>query len=353
MGRRIWNIYYSFKLENDMKNDVLITVNIAIFNGSSYVRNAIESILNQTYKNFELLIINDGSTDNSLEIINSFKDDRIRVLNNDKNRGLIYSRNRAVKESRGKYFAILDCDDYSYSHRLEAQCQLLESHPEIAICGSNALFILDKQSDTFEYTHKVPHENLSFEILFRNVFVNSTLMIRKNIMLELGGYRDEYYMAEDFDLSQRIIERYEAKNIDETLIKYRIHDQNISYVNADKVRLSELKVINNMHKFLGLETNDTLLNAHHDIYTDKLNSESVLVYKSLLEQLLERNKKLNVYPAEKFKSFIYLKWYHIIRTQAGRKSLKYYLYNYRLLDSNEMTFKHFRKIFKQSLGIKC
>ena len=96
-----------------------VTVFMAVYNGEKFINQAIESVLQQTFKDFELLIIDDGSTDNSQSIINSYTDKRIRVLKNEGNKGLAYTRNRGINEATGKYFATLDCDDVAYKNRLE------------------------------------------------------------------------------------------------------------------------------------------------------------------------------------------------------------------------------------------
>ncbi len=114
----------------------LVTVSMVVFNGELHIREAIESILNQSFTDLELLIINDGSTDATLDIINQFKDPRIRLLSNDGNKGVAFTRNRSLQEARGVYFAILDSDDIAKPNRLEIQVNFMNAHPETAICGA-------------------------------------------------------------------------------------------------------------------------------------------------------------------------------------------------------------------------
>lgn len=119
-----------------MNNTPLVSVNMPCYNCSKYIKQSIDSILNQTYTNFELIIIDDGSTDNSVEVIKEFSDKRIKLFENITNQGIVYSRNRAVENSKGKYIAILDSDDIAYPTRIEKQLNFMESNPDFAMTGT-------------------------------------------------------------------------------------------------------------------------------------------------------------------------------------------------------------------------
>jgi glycosyltransferase involved in cell wall biosynthesis len=111
-----------------------ITVFMAAYNSENYISDSIKSILDQSFSDFELLIINDGSTDLTVDIIEKFNDPRIRLVHNDKNRGLTYTRNVALTEALGEYIAILDSDDIAVKNRLELQYNFFQQHPEYALC---------------------------------------------------------------------------------------------------------------------------------------------------------------------------------------------------------------------------
>ena len=113
-------------MDNAMSAKQKVTVLMAAYNGARYLKDAIDSILNQTFKDFEILIIDDGSTDQSAEIVQSYKDPRIRFLRNEQNMGIVVTRNRGIKEMRGEYLAILDCDDVSPPKRLEKEFNFLK-----------------------------------------------------------------------------------------------------------------------------------------------------------------------------------------------------------------------------------
>lgn len=123
---------------------IKVSIIMTVYNGARFLREAIESCLAQSYANLELIIIDDGSNDTSLEIINSFKDDRIVLLINESNKGQSYSRNRGIKESTGEYIAIMDADDVAYPYRLEEQVKFLSQNKNIAIVGSYVSVINEK-----------------------------------------------------------------------------------------------------------------------------------------------------------------------------------------------------------------
>lgn len=124
----------------------LVTIAIPIFNAERHLRYSIQSVLNQTYKSFELILLNDGSTDSSMDIARSFNDKRIKIIDDGVNRGLIYRLNQSTKISEGKYYARMDADDIMYITRIEEQVDFMEKHPEIDLIGSSIMTIDDKNN---------------------------------------------------------------------------------------------------------------------------------------------------------------------------------------------------------------
>ena len=217
----------------------LISVILPVYNGAPYLDEAIKSILSQTYSNFEFIIINDGSTDNSLEIINRYKsiDDRIKVISRE-NRGLISSLNEGIEKSEGTYIARIDQDDVSLPGRLEAQLNyMLKNH--LDICGGDFTNI-DAQNNVLE-EHKVPKTESEIIItLATNMpFAHSCVMIKKsflstnNLKYGLNGYRN----AEDLDLWILMYENgAKFGNIDEKILKYRVLPSSMSRTNRKEIK---------------------------------------------------------------------------------------------------------------------
>ncbi len=200
-----------------------ISVVMSVYNGEKYLREAIKSILNQTFKDFEFIIVNDGSTDKSLEIIKSYNDPRI-VFIDQENKGLAAALNVGIKAAKGKYIARMDADDISYSERLKKQIEFMENHPEYVAIGSWANYITD--DGEYLYMCKMPIESLSLKssLPYECPFIHSSVSMRTEIVRAVGGYKDvgRYFYQEDIllwiDLS-RIGKFY---NILEPLLNFRI-----------------------------------------------------------------------------------------------------------------------------------
>lgn len=215
-----------------MKGFLKVTVLLPVFNSEKYLRQAIDSILNQTFKNFELLIINDGSTDGSNIIINSYSDERIRVLDNCENVGLTASRNRGLQEARGEYVALLDSDDIAYSTRLYDQVTFLEKNKDFGLIASWANIIDETSNTTGEiWKYDASPEKIISILLFHNYFVQSAVMLRKSC-LPAECYRN-FQLAEDYDFWVRIARNTRVWNLQKVLIGYRIHKESISRKKTD------------------------------------------------------------------------------------------------------------------------
>ena len=209
-----------------------VTVLMPVYNGALYLREAIDSILNQSYSDFEFLIINDGSIDKSVEIINSYHDTRINLVSNEINKGLIYSLNRGLEIACGKYIARMDCDDISMPDRLAKQVDLMENSPEIGVCGSWIEYFVGCQS-----LLKLPitDKKIRRTMIFRNPMAHPTVMMRSSVLKKNKLYYDpSYHYVEDYELWTRLAHYTQFYNIPEALLKYRIHSEQVSTQNATK-----------------------------------------------------------------------------------------------------------------------
>ena len=204
-----------------------ITVLMSVHNGEKYLNEAIESILNQTYRDFEFLIVNDGSTDGSREIIKAYKDPRINLVDNERNIGLTKSLNHGLKMSRGEYIARQDADDISFPERLEKQISILERNREIALLGSWYLEIDENGNPLREY--KLPCEPL--QICWDSIFYcsfSTVVFRRERILKNVGFYDESFRYAQDWELYSKIARTHTVVNIGEYLIKYRIHSRSMT-----------------------------------------------------------------------------------------------------------------------------
>lgn len=195
---------------------MLVTVLMPVYNGAPYLREAIESILAQTYINFEFIIINDGSTDDTEKIIKSYKDERIRYHYHP-NMGVSRSLNKGIGMAMGEYIRRHDADDISEPDMLEKQMQFLSDHPEISFVSTQCAFMTNRSKIANKYRQpKIPlFENKEYQIVKKEQFnpyspiVHGTVLGSTSIFKEMGGYRTEFLTSEDNDLWLRIIEKYQ------------------------------------------------------------------------------------------------------------------------------------------------
>lgn len=199
------------------------------FNVEQYVENAIESILNQTYRNFEFVIIDDNSTDSTFDIIKRFKkkDGRIILIRNEKNMGVTKSLNKGVKFSKGKYIVRMDADDWSYPDRFKSQIKLMEDNPEVVVSGSN-IEVCNSQLKTM-YVRKYHQSDPSIrKHLFRYSPFAHPATIWKTEVLMRELYNEKINICQDYELYFRVGIIGKFMNINKTLLKLRMHDQSVS-----------------------------------------------------------------------------------------------------------------------------
>src|SRR6202041_1354445 len=169
-----------------------ISVLMPTYNGERFLRPAIESILNQTFPNFELIVIDDGSTDNTPHILSEFNDTRLTVLTNPKNSGIAAATNRALSAARAEYIALQDHDDISLPHRLQTQLDFLNTHPEIALVGSAATLIDQNGIPYAEFPLPCEEIDIKWRLLVvGDAFHYTSIMVRRNAMQEIGRYGED------------------------------------------------------------------------------------------------------------------------------------------------------------------
>lgn len=223
-----------------------ISVIMPVYNGEKYIKEAIESILNQTYKKFEFIIINDCSTDNTEAIIKSYDDPRIVYIKNENNLGVAASLNNGLKIAKGEFIARMDADDITVSERLYLQLDFMNKHSDIGICGTNmGSFIESPDNILNEINYSEYDENIKVNMLFRQVFSHPTVMIRTNILLDNNiKYNESYDKAEDYKLWYDILKVSKAHNLQKLLYLYRLHNNQVTKNSVTEVRRSALKVRN-------------------------------------------------------------------------------------------------------------
>ncbi len=227
-----------------------VSVIIPTCNRAELVKRAIKSVLNQTYSDFEILVSDDASTDNTPQAVEDFSDDRIRFTRCDNNNGVAVLRNNAVKSSKGEYIAFLDDDDEWLPSKLEKQIRLLEGSPDKLGAVYTGINSLDDKLGRIVET-KIPRYsgNILRELLLNNFITTSSVIVKKHCFDEVGLFDAEYQSASDNDMWIRIAQRFEFDYVREPLVNYYITENSISR--------------NNMRLIKGLER---LMTQHYDIY---------------------------------------------------------------------------------------
>jgi glycosyltransferase involved in cell wall biosynthesis len=213
-----------------------VSVVMPIYNAGRFLREAIDSVLNQSFRDLELIAVNDCSTDNSLSILRSYQDPRVRIVSNEKNLGVAASINIGITNSCGEYISRIDADDVAHPKRLEKQVKFLDDHPDIALVGSSA-HIIDQLGKQI-YILEVPTDGRTIKetLLKYNLFIHSSITFRRESFFSVGPYRPDFEPAEDYDLFLRFSERYSLANMSEPLVKYRVHTDQVSLKKIRKQR---------------------------------------------------------------------------------------------------------------------
>jgi len=241
----------------------LISVVMPVFNNEEYLKGSIESILKQTYDNYEFIIVNDGSTDSSETIIENYQkqDDRIILLTQD-NQGITKSLNKGIKNSKGKYIARMDADDICDPKRFEFQLQFLEKYPNTDIVGSMVSLISEK-GEVIRLLDDLPLEDyqIKWHLIFGTPLIHPALMIRKCIFVKNGYYNDRLNFAQDIEFWRRTSSRVRFYNIPKILFNLRIHNQSTSSMfQNEQNSVREISLVHYINTLTGMNYNNANIN---------------------------------------------------------------------------------------------
>jgi glycosyltransferase involved in cell wall biosynthesis len=239
-----------------------VTVLMPVYNGERYLKEAVSSILCQTFDEFEFLIVNDGSTDDSVDIIRSFSDPRIQLVHNQENLKLIATLNKGIELSRGKYIARMDSDDISLPDRLAKQLDFMEKRPGVGICGTWSRTFSDG-AVTWETKFPTDHETIKAHLLLNTAISHPTAMFNAPLLRKWGlRYETSAIHAEDYDLWCRASDVFSLANVPEILFLYRMHAGQISKEHASTQSRSAQSIRRRMLTRLGLNPNDKQMEIH-------------------------------------------------------------------------------------------
>lgn len=230
-----------------------ISVILPVYNAERYVRESVQSVLDQSFDDFELIILNDGSTDGTKEILESFRDPRIRLVHQ-KNMGLALTLNKGILMSKGEFIARQDADDISLIERFNKQHDYLLSNPSCGIVGTGSVILVGQQPTSRRHEHPSSNGELQMRLLFDSFFVHSSVMMRRSALNRVGMYPSDPKRnpPEDFDLWLRLARYYEVANLDEPLVIYREVPNSISRSKADLINQRAIQIAaENLHILIG------------------------------------------------------------------------------------------------------
>lgn len=321
----------------------LISVLMPVFNAEKYISEAIDSILTQTFRDFEFIIINDGSTDGSEEIILHYADERIIYVRNESNIGLIRTLNYGVSQAKGKYIARMDADDISLPNRLEYQYKFMELHPDVGICGSWVKTFTEK-GNTSIWKYPENHEEILCRQFFNVGFAHPAVMLRNNIF-EIR-YTEGFIACEDYELWYRLLKQTIGANLPTVLLNYRFSPNQVSHKDNTQQIQNANRVRKSMLNDLGIEVDEERQNLHSTIFSPLWPKQYDFFYKAIywFELIAIKNREKNIYREDIFNCLLAEKYFNQCYYNS---SFKFYT----LLTRTSLG-KYIRPTFKQLVKLR-
>lgn len=239
-----------------------ISVLLPVYNSEKYVFEAVQSILQQSYSDFELIILNDGSQDDSEKIIRSFTDQRIQYIRNEKNIGLIATLNNGLKIAKGAFIARMDADDIALPNRLEQQVHFLRNNPDVGMCGTHFIPFGKNNASAPVLPHL--NDEVRMTLIFRSAMAHPSVMMRKGLIDEFNlSYHVDYPAAEDYKLWTDFALHGKMVNLKEVLLKYRVHENQITQTKVEQKETSLKKIHADFFNALGVSATDEEFGLHY------------------------------------------------------------------------------------------
>lgn len=326
-----------------------LTVIMPVYNGEKYLKEAVDSVLNQTFTDFDLLILNDNSSDATAQILEDYakKDTRVVVVTKTSNEGPANLRNEGIEKANTPLIALLDADDIALPTRFEKQIQVLEADNKLALCGTWFTIFGDKKEKVIK--HAVAHDDLKVQFLHSCGLGNSTVIFKKSAIKNLR-FEHEYVPAEDYGLWSEFIANSKFYNIPESLVRYRWHPGNISQTKEENLRIAEVAIKKRQLTRLGIDQNsDNAIYAVNAVCLKRKQSfEDIKRTIAASYELLEKNKSIQFYNQNVFQK-------HIERTilRTIRNAKKNHLSYFNYVKNESGYFSKIKFLDKVVLFFKC
>ena len=326
-----------------------LTVLMPVYNAELYIKEAVDSILSQTFSNFEFLIFNDGSTDRSADFIRAYNDSRIKFFDFQQNHGLVHHLNNGMAIARGQYIARMDADDISLPNRLMQQVRFMDDNPDIIASGAWM-----KSIGISEKVLKYPTEPdiIRAQMIFDCPIAHPTVILRREVFVASYCYSDNYEHTEDYELWIRISKNFKISNLDQVILLYRRHHSQVTHLHNFRQRETSLKLQITLLENLCIIPTKSEIRTQKEICDFSFQKSEQFLEKAheWLIKLRNSNQVLNVYPVESFQKVLAHKWFQIclVCTNLGFQSWNKY-WKSPLIKNNY--FKNYKDII--SFAIKC
>lgn len=302
--------------------DELISIALPAYNAKDYIAECLDSLLAQTYQNFEIILIDDCSTDGTADVVATYTDSRIRYFKNEKNSGIVYSLNKAYALCRGAYIARMDADDRCMPDRLEKQIKYLQQHKDIGIV---AVWYRTFGAANGVHRPATDPDEIKCRLLFTLQLMHSGWLFRRELVQEHKlQYREEYKYAEDWDFLVRASAVTRLSNVPEILVDYRINPKQVSNIHSRTQKQVADTVAKNQLDALGLtltEEEFCIYRASFGRRENLLSEEEMRLLISVLKRLEQANVKRGIYREEVLHRVIQEELYYLCNYNLARKNL--------------------------------
>jgi glycosyltransferase involved in cell wall biosynthesis len=292
-----------------------VSVIMPVYNGEKYLDESIKSILNQTFRDFEFIVLDDGSFDSTPRLLANYaaSDSRVFVHHFAENQGLSSMLNFGIRQARGAYIARMDSDDVSLPERLEKQIGFMDAHPDVGVCSTGAEITGEKR--TKKWQHDASHDVIHARMLFVNAIAHPTVMLRASTLQKYElEYDPDVRYAQDYEFWSRAITKTHFANLSQILLKYRVHPDRISSKHSAQQLQMYKRIYHQLLAPLGIEASDAELEVHQKIRIIKLdvdfNPGMVFLQqvRLWLEKVLHANRKVKLIASHVLESELGSRW---------------------------------------------
>ena len=297
----------------------IVTVLMPVYNNAAYLREAIDSILGQTLRNLEFLIIDDGSSDESPQIVESYADARIRLIRHESNLGLIESLNQGLDLARGKYVARMDGDDISSAARLATQVSFMESNPSVGVCGTWA--VMSGKAAQRPLRHPLTHDEIRAKLLFECALAHPSVILDRKQFEHAGlRYDQRFPRVEDYALWVRCAESTRLANIGRTLLTYRMHETSVGSLHKDEQNAVASVVRAGQLENLGIQVSPAEQKIHDSLSQREYGLDRAYVEASeeWLMKLQRANRRHGRYAEPAFSRALADRWFGLCAAGVSR-----------------------------------